>query len=78
MNVTYLLFCVISEKYIESALYITNKLFTNCRQGQHEMAGHIACMGGRGGARRVLVVKPEGKRLRGRPRRNGRAILNGS
>jgi len=32
-------------------------------------AGHIACMGERGGVHRVLVGKPEGKRPHGRPRR---------
>jgi len=32
-------------------------------------AGHVACMGEERGAYRVLVGKPEGKRLLGRPRR---------
>ena len=32
-------------------------------------AGHVACMGERSGVYRVLVGKPEGKRLHGRPRR---------
>jgi len=32
-------------------------------------AGHVARMGERGGAYRVLVGKPEGKRPLGRPRR---------
>jgi len=32
-------------------------------------AGHVACMGERGGVYRVLVRKPEGKRTLGRPRR---------
>ena len=31
--------------------------------------GHVARMGGRRGVFRVLVPKPEGKRLLGRPRR---------
>ena len=31
--------------------------------------GHVACMGARRGIYRVLVVKPEGKRPFGRPRR---------
>jgi len=31
--------------------------------------GHVACMGERKGVDRVLVGKPEGKRLLGRPRR---------
>jgi len=31
-------------------------------------AGHVACMGERGGVYRVLEVKPEGKRPLGRPR----------
>ena len=38
-------------------------------------AGHVARMGERIGAYRVLVRKPEGKRRLGRPRRNGRIIL---
>ena len=32
------------------------------------MGGHVACMGERRGAYRVLVGKPEGKRPHGRPR----------
>jgi len=32
-------------------------------------AGHVACMGEGRGVHRVLVVKPEGKRPLGRPRR---------
>jgi len=32
-------------------------------------AGHVACMGEERGVYRVLVGKPEGKRLLGRPRR---------
>jgi len=32
-------------------------------------AGHVACMGERRGAHRVLVGKPEGNRPFGRPRR---------
>jgi len=32
-------------------------------------AGHVACMGERIGAYRVLVEKPEGKRQLARPRR---------
>jgi hypothetical protein len=30
--------------------------------------GHVACMGERGGAYKVLVEKPNGKRPLGRPR----------
>jgi len=33
------------------------------------LAGHVARMGERRGVYRVLVVKPEGKRPLGRPRR---------
>jgi len=33
------------------------------------MGGHVACMGERRGACRVLVEKPEGKRQLGRPGR---------
>jgi hypothetical protein len=36
--------------------------------------GHVACVGGRGGAYRVLVGKAMGKRPAGRPRRDGRII----
>jgi len=32
------------------------------------MGGHVACLGERRGAYRVLVGKPEGKRPLGRPR----------
>jgi hypothetical protein len=38
-------------------------------------AEYVACMGARRGAYRVLVVRPEGKRLLGRHRRGGRIIL---
>jgi hypothetical protein len=32
------------------------------------LVGHVACIGERGGAYRVLVGKPEGKRPLGKPR----------
>jgi hypothetical protein len=32
-------------------------------------AGHVACMGEKRNAHKILVEKPEGKRLLGRPRR---------
>jgi hypothetical protein len=35
-------------------------------------AGHVACMGVRRGAYRVLVGKPEGERPHGRPRHRSR------
>ena len=35
-------------------------------------AGHVACMGERKGIYRVLVGKPEGKRILGRPRHRWR------
>jgi hypothetical protein len=38
-------------------------------------AGHVACIGERRGAYRVLVWKPEGKRLLGRPRRRWEDII---
>jgi len=38
-------------------------------------AGHVARMGERRGVHRVLVGKPEGKRLLGRPRRRWGIIL---
>jgi len=38
-------------------------------------AGHVACMGEGRVVDRVLVGKPEGKRLLGRPRRRWRIIL---
>jgi len=38
-------------------------------------AGHVARMGQRRGAYRVLVGKPEGKRPLGRPRLDGRITL---
>jgi len=38
-------------------------------------AGHVACMGERGGVYGVLVGKPEGKRPFGRPRHRWEDIL---
>jgi hypothetical protein len=38
-------------------------------------AEHVAGMRERRGAYRILVGRPEGRRPRGRPRRNGRIIL---
>ena len=39
-------------------------------------AGHVACMGEVRGVHRVLVVKPEGKRPLGRPRRRWEDNIN--
>jgi len=39
------------------------------KSGRKGWAGHIARMGEKRGVYRVLVVKPEGKRPLGRPRR---------
>jgi hypothetical protein len=36
---------------------------------------HVACLGERIGAYRVLVGNPEGKRLLGKPRLDGKIIL---
>ena len=39
------------------------------KSGRMRWAGHVACMGEKRGAYRVLVGKPEGKRTLRRPRR---------
>ena len=48
-------------------------LFTKCYAGdqfeKNETGGHVAYIGERRGAYRVLVRRPEGKRLLGRLRR---------
>jgi len=39
-------------------------------------AGHVTCMGEERGVHTVLVEKPEGKRLLGRPRRRREDNIN--
>jgi hypothetical protein len=48
-------------------LYFSPNIIRAIKSRRMRWAGHGACMGG--GAYRVLVGKPEGKRLLGRPRR---------
>jgi len=50
-------------------LYCSPNIFRVVKQRRIRWAGHVACMGERRGVYRVLVGKPEGKRLFGRPRR---------
>ena len=50
-------------------LYSSPNLVRLIRSRSLRWAGHVALMGERGGAYRVLVGSPEGKRALGRPRR---------
>ena len=56
-------------------LYSSPNLIPVIKSRRFRWAGHVACMGTRRGAYRVLVVRPEGKRPLGRHRRRGRIIL---
>jgi len=50
-------------------LYRSPNVVWVIRSRRMRWAGHVACMGGVRGAYRVLVMKLEGKRPLGRPRR---------
>jgi len=52
-----------------SDLYSSPHIFRVIKSRRMRWAGHVACMGERSGAYRVLVGKPEAKRPIGRPRR---------
>ena len=49
-------------------LYCSPNVIGVIKSRRMRWVGHVACMGERGGAYRVLVGKPEGKRPLGRPR----------
>ena len=51
------------------ALYSSPAITRLIKSRRLRWAGHVACMGERIGAYRVLVGKPEGMRPHGRPRR---------
>jgi hypothetical protein len=51
------------------ALYSSPDIIRVIKSRRLRWAGHVACMGERRGAYRVLVGKPEGRRPLGRPRR---------
>jgi hypothetical protein len=50
-------------------LYPSPNIVRVIKSRRMRWVGHIACMGERRGVYRVLLWKPEGKRLFGRPRR---------
>ena len=50
-------------------LYRSQNIFRVIKSRRMRWAGHVACMGERRGVYSVLVGKPEGNRLLGRPRR---------
>ena len=50
-------------------LYSSPNIVRVIKSRRMRWVGHVACMGERRGVYKVLVGKPEGKRLRGRPRR---------
>jgi hypothetical protein len=49
-------------------LYSSPNIVRVIKSRRMRWAGHVACMGDRRGAYRVLVGKPEGRRPLGRPR----------
>jgi hypothetical protein len=49
-------------------LYSSPDIIQVIKSRRLRSAGHIACMGEKRGAYRVLVAKPEGRRPLGRPR----------
>jgi hypothetical protein len=52
-----------------SALYSLPNIIQETKSRRMKWAGHVACMGARGGAYRILVRMPDGKRQFGRSRR---------
>jgi hypothetical protein len=57
------------------ALYSSPNIIRSIKSKRLRWAGHVARMGGRRGAYRALVGKPEGRRPLGRPRRRWENIL---
>ena len=56
-------------------LYTSPNIIPVIKSQRIRWAGHVACVGARGGACRVLVVRPEGKCPLGRYSRRGRKKL---
>ena len=50
-------------------MYSSSDIIRVIKSRRMRRAGHVACMGERRGAYRVLAGKPEGMRPLGRPRR---------
>jgi hypothetical protein len=50
-------------------LYSSPNIIRMIKSRRMRWAGHVACMGGKGNAYRILVRKPEGRRPLGRPKR---------
>ena len=53
----------------QNGLYSSHNIVRVIKSRRMRWIGHVACMGEKRGAYRVLVGKPEGKRPLGRPRR---------
>jgi hypothetical protein len=49
-------------------LYSSSNIIQVIKSGRLGLVGHVACLGERGGAYRILVGKPERKRPLGKPR----------
>ena len=56
---------------LDYALYSAPNIIRVIKSRRLRWAGHLACMGEKRGAYRVLVGKPDGTRPLGRPRRSG-------
>jgi hypothetical protein len=56
-------------------LYSSPNIIRVIKSRRTRLAGHVARMGTKRGAYRILVGRPEGRRPLGRPRRNGMIIL---
>jgi hypothetical protein len=50
-------------------LYSSQNIIRMIKSRRMKLTGHVARMGAKRNAYRILVGKPEGKRLLGRPRR---------
>jgi hypothetical protein len=56
-------------------LYPPSNIIWVIKSRRMRWAGHVACMGERRGAYRILVGRPEGRKPLGRPGIDGRIIL---
>jgi hypothetical protein len=66
---TTVVICIMYICVYVNVLYSSPNIIWVIKSRRMRRAGHVACMGERSGAYRILVGRPEGRRPLGRPRR---------